>query len=605
MCGIAGVLSRSDAVERETLERMAARLRHRGPEDAGYHVRGGVGLAHTRLSIIDLAGGHQPFRSDDGELALVANGEIYNFVELRTELELRGHRFRSRSDCEVILHAYAEYGPEAVSRLHGMFAFALHDARTKRLVLARDRLGIKPLFYVRSGHQFVFASELKALLPALHRSPEVDPTAVVQWLHAGVSDGGLLEDVQQVRPGCVVTVDEQLEVDERRYWDLAHVETFQGTEDEALEAFEALFTDVMREHVRSDVPYGLFLSGGVDSGSLAHMLSEKQGTSLHSFSIGFRGSTRRNELNAAERISRHFGTHHHRLEVSPGELERRVVEAVWATDGLVQDPAMLPTLMLAEEASRYLKVVFTGEGGDEAFAGYGRYRVTSPGRRLVALLDRAGGGLSRHSPWTREARRSCLGAALRERWPLRREPVRDAWSETHPSWGHLRRRQFVDVRTALADGLLVKVDRALMAHGIEGRVPFLDHRVVEFGFSLPDGLKIRGRQRKYLLRKWAGRSSLPADHVQASKRGFHAPTGDVLAGGVFDDLARHLPESRAIREWFRPEGVRVLLRRHAERGDAREQLWSLLLFALWHRLFIDGVGHPEQGARIVDVLANS
>ncbi|NIR59511.1 MAG: asparagine synthase (glutamine-hydrolyzing), partial [Gammaproteobacteria bacterium] len=385
MCGIAGILQRRGTVELGALERMAEGLRHRGPDDRGIERIDAVGLAHTRLSIIDLAGGHQPLMTPERDLSLVANGEIYNYVELREALEREhGVRFATGSDSETILHAYAVHGLAALEHLHGMFAFALYDRRRGRLILARDRLGIKPLYYAVAGDRLAFASEIKALLPALPRSPALAPGAVMQFLQSQFSAGAdtALEGVHRVLPGEAIVVDSELNLEHHRYWSPLDVQPSPMSEAQATEAFDGLFDRVMREHVRSDVPYGAFLSGGVDSGTLVGCLTRFQEGPVRTFSVGYAGADERGELAEAERIARRFGTRHRPLRLDRERIFRRIPHMIWSADELMRDYACLPTALLAEAAGRELKVVFTGEGGDEMFAGYGRYRPA----RATALL---------------------------------------------------------------------------------------------------------------------------------------------------------------------------------------------------------------------------
>ena len=604
MCGIAGLFQPHHDVSSAVLADMAARLAHRGPDGSGTYRHRGVGLVHTRLSIIDLEGGAQPLGSSSDELTLVANGEIYNFIELRRDFAARGRRFSTGSDCETILHAYAEYGIEGLKRLNGMFAFALYDARREQLLLARDRLGIKPLFYARTARGWAFASEVKALLPALEHAPRLRPEALSEYLHGGMvcAQDKLIQGVRAVPPGCAIVLAPGREPRSHRYWDPTGLEPFAGSEAEALEEFTELFARVMNEHVRADVPYGLFLSGGVDSGTLAGLLARAGSDPLATYSVGFDGSGHHDELADAGRVAARFGTRHRPLLVAPEALQRHLVEAVWAADDLIQDPAVLPTLLLARRAAQELKVVFSGEGGDEVFAGYGRYRVQAPGRRLMAALDRRGGGLGRRSRWGGHARHACFGPALEVASAATREAVCRAWNATPRSWTDMRRRQYVDIATSLPDGLLVKLDRTLMAVGLEGRVPFLDHRVVEFGLSLPDGMKIRGVHRKAFLKRWA-EQLLPADHLYGKKRGFHVPLSPLVQGPMLDALVDLLPRSEAVKQWFRPDSVRELLQRQAAKGDRGDEAWSLLCFAVWHRLFVEGDGRrPAVDTPLVEFL---
>jgi len=578
---------------------MARRLHHRGPDGQGVYSRGRVGLAHTRLAIIDLEGGAQPLHSADGTLALVANGEIYNHVELRQSLRARGATFATDSDCEVIVHLYALEGLKGLSRLRGMFAFALHDYRADRLILCRDRLGIKPLFVARQDGRVGFASEIKGLLPMLTRDPRVDPVGVTRFLeqefHSGESTA--LREVSRVQPGGGLIIGPGNREQTFQYWSVADVEPNHLSEDEAIHAFDVLMSDVLREHERTDVPFGLFLSGGVDSAILASVLADRQPGRLQTFSVGFSDGGTHDELDDATRIATLAGTSHTALRLSSAELRERIPALAWSADELMRDYASLPTLCLAEEAARSLKVVFTGEGGDEVFAGYGRYRLHSPGRRLRAALDRRGGGLRHRSDWHEDTASAVLGAALRQASAYRRDGIAQAWSALPSRLGHVRRRQGVDMLTRLPDNLLAKVDRSLMAYGLEGRVPYLDHRIVEFGLALPDALKIRGRTGKFLLRRWAERH-LPRDHLYRRKKGFTVDIGSLLDSEMLTALRDRLPRNTGVREWMRPEGVKALVDRQISKGDRATEVWGVLQFALWHRFVVEGQmpDHPPLGA---------
>ena len=565
---------------------MAASLAHRGPDDTGLYAAGPLALAQTRLSIIDLAGGHQPMV--DGALALAANGEIYNFLELRRELEARGRRFTTASDSEVILHAYALDGLGALPALHGMFAFALHDAPRGELVLARDRLGIKPLYYARLPDRLLFASELKALLAVWPREPELDPGALLQYLENQFSTGesSLVAGIRRLPPATALVVDAELNLRFHRYWSPLDVRPRHLDFEAAAEEFEALFGQTMVEHLRADVPYGLFLSGGVDSGVLLAMISELSDRPARTFSIGYRDAGDDERADAAA-IARRLGATHTEVVLDRDALFRRLPHTVWATDDLVRDYACLPTSFLAEQAARELKVVLTGEGGDEVFAGYSRYRRTpcSAGSRASSPRARAASapaatGIARGSTRRSDpsSRPSPAPAGPPSSPPGRRCRERGS---------HTARCQYTEIVTSLPDDLLVKVDRVLMAFGLEGRVPFLDHRVVEFGLGLPHRLKVRGRQGKLFLKRWAERR-LPREHLWRRKRGFYVPVGRWLRGDFLDELGARLPAHPLIRRWFRPEGVSALLRAHQAGGGMTREVWSLLQLAIWHRIFVEG-----------------
>ncbi|MGE5155724.1 MAG: asparagine synthase (glutamine-hydrolyzing) [Bdellovibrio bacteriovorus] len=592
MCGIAGYIrregARPDPVE---LEAMGAALSHRGPDDRGIHIAGPVGLAQTRLSIIGLATGHQPLVSEDGNLVLVANGEVYNYVELSAELRAQGRRLLTESDSETILHAYAVRGLGFLDDLRGMYAFALHDIAQGRLILGRDRLGIKPLFYVRLRDRIAFASEIKALLPLLPEAPRVNPVALRQFLQNQFATGEqtIIEGIHRVRPGEALIIDRDLGVRRHRYWSTLAVVPRAWGADEAQAELDRLMAEVMREHMRSDVPFGLFLSGGADSAILAERLAALGAGPIKTFSVGYQGASRGDELDEAGRIATHLGLDHQALRLTLPQVFGRIPQTIWAADELMRDYASLPTLILAEAAGRHLKVVFSGEGGDEVFGGYRRYRPSLPERWLKSLLHPGSGGFRTRGQWApRWSRRlfgGALGAVTLPDW----QPFASAWGATPAPWSDLQRRQHVDLVTALPDNLLVKTDRMLMAFALEGRVPFLDHRLVEFGLSLPDRLKVRGREGKWLLKRWAA-PRLPAGHLERPKRGFHVPVGDWLRGDLAVRLGQALARNRGIHDWFRVESIPELVRaRQVGRGGSRE-LFGLMQFAIWHRLFIEQPG---------------
>jgi asparagine synthase (glutamine-hydrolysing) len=576
------------------LEPMAERLAHRGPDGTGFFVQGAFGLAHTRLSIIDLEGGQQPILTDDGNAAVVANGEIYNHIELRNELEQQERVFSTHSDSECILHAYALDPRDFVSRLNGMFAFAVVDRERRRITLGRDRMGIKPLFYALLPDRLVFASEMKAILPLLPRSQEVNPRALSQYLHTRCNTGEetIFSDIRRVRPGELIEIDENLSVTRRRYWTPLGVTTEIRDQDEAEEAFDTLMEQVMKEHVRSDVPYGLFLSGGNDSAIMLAMLSRVQEQPVRTISVGYKDAALRDELREAGQIAAEFGSRHTALRLDREALFHRIPHHIWAADDLMRDAASLATSALSEAAGRELKVVFSGEGGDETFGGYTRYRQPRLLFALRNLMSPGSGGFRTRSAWWRRKSRSTFGPKLSGLKQAFREPYREAWRETPVSWSHLQRCQYTDMVTDLADGLLVKVDRMMMGFSVEGRVPFLDHRIVEFGLGLPDNLKIQPGQPKAFLRHWAERY-LPRDHLYRKKRGFVVPMREWLSGQVLDDLEHKLLRNAAIREWFDVDRLPALFEVQRNNGRAAREVFCLAQFAIWHRLFIEEGGHNK------------
>jgi asparagine synthase (glutamine-hydrolysing) len=606
MCGIAGMVVRSGAADEAVLLRMAGTLAHRGPEDHGLYVSQAFGIAHTRLAIIDLAGGHQPIFDADRRFALVCNGEIYNYVELRAELEALGALPLSRSDSEVALHGWAHWGRRSLQRLHGMYAFALFDHASRELWLVRDRLGIKPLYYAELPDRVLFASEIKALLAALPSTPPVDPAALAQYFQNQASSGRetIFRGIRRVLPGEALRLDAELHVEHVRYWRAGDTlrRPADYTHEQAVADWEPLFAQVMKEHMRADVPYGVFLSGGVDSAVLLAQLKRLHSRPIRTFSIGWADARARDELDAAQRVAGLLGSEHEAIRLSSQQVFRRLPRCVWAADDLMRDYACLPTLALAEAAARELKVVFSGEGGDEAFAGYGRYRPPWAERVYKSVRYPGSGGFRARGELDATWARRLFQPVLRDALDQHRAPFVAAWAETPSDWTDLQRRQYVDLATNLPDDLLVKADRMLMAFSVEGRVPFVDHRVVEFGLSLPDALKVRKDAGKVFLKRWA-EAFLPADHLWLPKSGFHVPVREWLRGDFLAALAQKLPANPAIREWCRIDAVQALLARQASRRDVTREVWSLMQFAIWHRLFVEGRGALRLPAAEEDPLA--
>lgn len=589
MCGIVGEWRRRGEVDAEALRRACDRLQHRGPDHADVLVHGRCGFGHTRLSIIDLAGGDQPLRDTDDRVCVIANGEVYNHVELRAELEADGAGYRSGSDCEAIVHGYRRWGADVVDRLQGMYAFALHDRDTDELWLARDRLGIKPLYYAVDGERLLFASEIKALLSMLSRRPSVHPPALSQYLHNQFAGGRetIFAGIHRVLPGERLRVSAELQLRHESYWTPTAARQDFGDEAEAREAFDELFGSVMHDHMRSDVPFGLFLSGGVDSAVLLAMLDKLGAKGLRTWSVGWADAQMKDEIDDAKRIADHIGSNHTTLRLNRDEVFGRAVRSIWAADDLMRDYASLPTLMLSEAAGAELKVVFSGEGGDEAFGGYRRYFKHPLERALRSLIAPGTGGFRVHGQLDERWLRRASGPALRSALGAGRAAFVERWRASPGDWTATQRSQFADLTSALPDNLLVKADRMMMSCSLEGRVPFLDHRVVEFGLGLPDAWKQHRGQGKAFLKRWAERY-LPADHLWQKKRGFYVPVREWLGADFIARLKQPLLDSPAIREWFRPEPVAALLDAQMQTGKHSRECWSLMQFAIWHRLFVDG-----------------
>jgi asparagine synthase (glutamine-hydrolysing) len=623
MCGIAGILYRSPErlATRDVVERMCGVLRHRGPDDEGIHCDGPLGMGMRRLSIIDLAGGHQPLANETGSVWTVYNGEIYNYPELRTRLEARGHRFATASDTEVIVHLYEDHGPDFVEHLEGMFALALWDADRRRLVLARDRLGIKPLYFALDSTRLLFGSELKALLAAGGVARDVDHQALHDYLSLNYVPGPrtIFRDVQKLPPGHLLVCDGDA-IAIRRYWSIPYPEAPSvRSEAEHVEELRALLRRTVRRHLLSDVPLGVFLSGGVDSASLVALMTQVSGERVRTFSIGFEEASY-DELEGARAVARRFDTEHHELVVRPDAVAL-VPELVRSFDEPFADSSAIPVYCVSRLARRHVKVVLSGEGGDEVFAGYETYaawRYAQAYRRLPAALGQTlipalirrlpvshkkisfdykakrfiDGALrppaDAHFAWkevfSEDAKAALYGRAREYAPPLRL--YREAF-DACPSADVLAKLQHVDLGLYLPDDILVKADRMSMANSLEARVPFVDHRVVEFAAALPARMKLRGLTKKYILRR-AMADVLPRATVRGRKRGFNVPIPVWLAGPL-RELVHDVLSDKRVREagFFDPAAVSALLGTHeARRADVSRNIWSLLVFTLWSEEYL-------------------
>jgi asparagine synthase (glutamine-hydrolysing) len=614
MCGICGIVSGEGSPDLEVVAGMSRRLVHRGPDDDGLFHRGPVALAARRLSIIDLDHGHQPISNEDGSVTVVQNGEIYNYRELKRELESQGHRFATDCDTEVLVHLYEEHGEGFVERLRGMFAVALWDERERRLLLARDRFGIKPLYYRLLDGTLSFASELKALLEQPGFSRRIDPQAMAAYLAFNSIPGPLtiFSEARKLLPGHLLAWrDGAIEL--RRFArpgpDSAGRERDGSASALAAELREVL-RDSIRAHLVADVPVGVLLSGGVDSGGITALAAAESTQPLKTFSIGFEESGF-DELSRARLVAERFGTEHEELIVRPDAVEL-LPKLVEAFDEPFGDSSALPTYLVSELASGAVKVALSGEGGDELFGGYYTYvadllaprlgRLATLASPLIEALPssdarvgfeykakrfaRAASNadpLERHHGWkeifSASRRRALLGAGDPGWDPL--DLYRERYAETAGA-EPLARMQDVDLGIYLVDDLLVKTDRLSMAHSLELRVPFLDQRVAEFAFSLPTRLKVRGLAKKRLLRQ-ALAPLLPREVVHGRKQGFSIPIAAWLRGPL-QPFAREVLSPAALERQgcLDPGTVALLLDRHCSgREDLSRQLWGLMAFTLW------------------------
>jgi asparagine synthase (glutamine-hydrolysing) len=632
MCGIAGTLyfETSRPVERAILERMNAVQAHRGPDDAGVRCIGNVGLAHRRLSIIDLSpAGHQPMSNEDGTVWIVFNGEIYNFQSLRPDLVRRGHRFRSSTDTEVLLHLYEEEGPECLQRLRGMFAFAIWDGPRRRLFLARDRLGKKPLVYHADGEGLRFASEVKAILQDPAVSPRPNLAALSHYLTFGYVTGAesAFEGVRRLPPAHYL-ICENGGVRVERYWRLRRDRKAVRSEGEWGEAIRSRLEEAVRLRLISDVPLGAFLSGGIDSSAVVAMMRRATGGPIKTFAIGF-DEPEYDELKYARLVAERFETEHHELIVRPNAIDL-LPKLAWHYDEPFADSSAVPTYCVAEMTRRHVTVALNGDAGDENFGGYERYlaqqwaasfdrlpgaaglrRALRAGVRLWPRSGRRTSLLSRgrrfleglgEEPERRYARWFCHFHGERKRGLCRPEflaaaqetddlgPLLAAYAESHaPDLGDATLG--VDVALYLPDDLLVKVDIASMAHSLEARSPFLDHELMEMAAAIPFDLKVHGGTTKRILKR-ALAGVLPDEILHRRKMGFGVPIDHWLRHELRDLAFETLLAPRAIqRGYFQGEVVRQLLDEHV-RGAATWHylLWNLLMLELWHRTYIDGDG---------------
>ncbi len=632
MCGICGVaLSQRSrrTLDRRQLERMRDQLTHRGPDDEGVFVDGRVGLGHRRLSIIDISGGHQPMSSDDGSLHIVYNGEVYNHLSLRAELERAGHRYRTNCDTETVLRLFEQRGATAAEHLRGMFAFAIWNQRSGELFLVRDRLGIKPLYYtVVDDGSLYFASEIKALLEAGAVQPALNGDVLPDYLANRSPSGAetLFRGVTRLLPGQILRWRDG-EIDVRTYWDVSFAARQEPGRAEAdlIDEFRERFRESVDLRLMSDVPLGLFLSGGIDSASIAAMMSGLVNEPIKTFSVGF-VEREASELSYARLASRAFGTDHHEVVLSPDAFFDALPNLVWHEDEPLAHPSSVALYFVSELAAKHVKVVLTGEGSDELLAGYARYAKTAYNialgesyraltgarfrRTVCSLIDgldvrsRVRQKLIRSffylepelesiyfdnfSVFTRRAQTELLAPEMKERLNgIDPYATQRHWLESSGTKETLDRLLYVDIKTYLHE-LLMKQDQMSMAASIESRVPFLDHVLVEFVAGLPLDLRLRGWTTKYVLRK-SLKGVVPKPILRRRKMGFPVPLGSWLRGRFRWVLEEYVVSERAMaRGMFSPGYVRRLVAEHlAGHVDHTERLWALINFEIWNRLFID------------------
>ncbi|PYU63735.1 MAG: asparagine synthase (glutamine-hydrolyzing) [Acidobacteria bacterium] len=632
MCGICGFYEYKthDPADRQVLGDMLSVIRHRGPDDSGVYFGKDVAIGMRRLSIIDLSGGKQPICNEDGSIVTVFNGEIYNFQVLREQLRNRGHSLATASDTEVIVHLYEDFGEDCVQHLRGMFGFALWDARRRRLFVARDRLGIKPVYFAQSGGRLIFASEIKAILqhPATQANLNVDGLSKFLSLKYVPAPQTMFEGIYALPPGCSLTCDAN-GVKVRRYWDLSFANHSNGerSEESYADELDALLRECVKLHLMSDVPFGAFLSGGLDSSTVVALMSQFLNEPVKTYSVGFEGDAEAfSELPYARMVAKKYEADHHEVFIRPNDLINLSEKVIWHLDQPIADEACLANYMVAELASRQVKMVLTGEGGDELFAGYARYA----GERLSPLFRH----LPRAAKSVALAACGCVPGLRRQKlalyalcqpdevnrlvnwFPLFNSEAKQALlsedfkqnlnggdasavfaehlaltDATDP----LNRMLYVDTKLWLPDDLLARGDKTSMAASLEARVPLLDHKLVEFAAALPQHLKVKGLTRKYLLKKVC-QALLPPEIIRRKKKGFPMPISLWFRKEARSFLRDVLsPSALQRRGLFNPAFVEKLLTEHENSfADHGSLLWGLLSVELWQRAFMDSQQRPER-----------
>ncbi|OLC28317.1 MAG: asparagine synthase (glutamine-hydrolyzing) [Armatimonadetes bacterium 13_1_40CM_64_14] len=639
MCGIVGIvnLHGGKPVDETRLTCMRDVLRHRGPDGEGLLVDGPVGLGSRRLAIVDVAGGHQPMANEDESVWVVLNGEIYNHAALRPGLQARGHRYRTSSDTETILHLYEEEGDHCVERLQGMFAFAVWDRPRQRLLLARDRLGIKPLYYAVVDQELLFASEIKAILEASSRRPALNEAILPEFLATRFIAGEdtFFRGIRKLLPGQTLSWSRADGFQTRRYWRLpAAVDDIHVPLRQAAQEVRARLAAVVKSHLMSDVPLGLFLSGGIDSSGLAALMAPMMTEPIRTFAVGF-SEPDANELAYARLVARAVGAEHREVVVSPSEFFTALPQLIWHEDEPIAFPSSVPLYFVSRLARQHVKVVLTGEGADELFLGYNRYRVTAwnerLGRaywRLVPRPLRQGIGAAVHGlprQIRRYAERTTLALEPSPRalffenfavFPetLQRQLVAPALLDGRDPYGAalacyaeapggtLERMSHADLQTYLVE-LLMKQDQMSMAASIESRVPFLDHEFVEYVAAMPARFKIKGWRTKVVLRE-ALRGLVPDPILRRRKMGFPVPVGRWFRGPFWPVVQEFVLSPRALgRGLFRPSVLSRLVEEHrAGTWDHSDRLWLLINLEIWQRVFLDGEDIAQRSSQPPVVL---
>jgi asparagine synthase (glutamine-hydrolysing) len=640
MCGIAGILEfgRDARASAGALREMCRVITHRGPDDEGFYTDGAAAIGMRRLSIVDVAGGHQPLSNEDGTLWIVFNGEIYNHLALREQLIARGHRYVTHSDTETVIHLFEEYGADCVQHLRGMFAFAIWNRNTNTFFIARDRLGIKPLYYKLTPERLLFGSEIKVLLAHGGIRPEFNRAALPEYLAFGYLSGeeSFYAGIRKLLPGHTMTIGPEGKAEIRQYWDLDASQPHESRDESYyVQSYRELLEGAVNSHLMSDVPLGVFLSGGVDSSAVAALMTKIRREPVETFSVGYTEQTY-SELPFARTVSDHIHSRHHEVLVSEQEFFGALPHLIWHEDEPIVWPSSISLYFVARLARERVTVVLTGEGADETLAGYTRYAFTLKNTAMDRAYRNVVPGFLRRGLRNKVATSSLLGATLRRKlehtflakdgnsWAsfyfdnffsafgeaeqselLTAEFAREvapstAYKNVVDYWEHssgemLQRLLYTDIKTYLVE-LLMKQDNMSMAASIESRVPFLDHVLVEFATRIPREVQIHGLAGKRILKK-AVEDLLPHSILYRPKLGFPTPWSGWLAGPRLEAIHELLLEPRSLnRGYFRREAIERLFNEHrAKHRDNYDRIWRLLNLELWHRVCLEGEAHGEIG----------
>jgi len=627
MCGICGKIyfDNDNLVDQNIIKKMMKVIRHRGPDDEGMYINGQVGLGHKRLSIIDLNTGKQPVSNEDGKVWVVYNGEIYNYKELRTFLLQRGHFFKTETDTEVIVHLYEEHGEKFISKLRGMFAFALWDERDKILLLARDRVGIKPLYYSLTNNSLIFASEMKAILQDPSVKREVDPAIIDRFLTFLYLPGTetLIKNIRKLSPGHYLTF-KNGKIDLKQYWDLNFpTPNNECSFDDLKEQLVELLRDSMRIHMISDVPVGFLLSGGVDSTALLSFAKDETDHDISTFTIGFEGENFADERPYARLAAERFGTKHYEMTIKAQDFLDFLPKYVWHMEEPVCEPPAIALYYISKLAKEHVKVLISGEGGDEAFAGYPNYRnmvwlerfkkSSTPFHHSISKIFSNLGRFSRFNKLEKYAPLMTIplesyyfsrtsnpfnyfNKFYSELYTAEFKDRIDKNYSTEPITGYfknisyqdnLNKMLYVDTKTWLPDDLLVKADKITMANSLELRVPFLDHKVLEFAARLPTNYKLKGFTTKYILKK-AFHNRVPDEILNRKKTGFPVPSGMWFRNDLKDFIYDILLNDKTIqRGYFEKNTIQKMIKLNSENNNYSKEIFSLLILELWYRIFVD------------------